>query len=148
MASLAHLQSYLPQHPGLLPPFLVFVGVVSFANSIQAYLTLQFTQQVYLGAPSSTNNPALTSPATPLSSRTFGTWTTLAGLVRIYAAYNIDNAAFYQLGFATYLLAAFHFYSEWLVFGTARWGRGLAGPAFAAAGGLLWMWLQWGYYVK
>ena len=48
----------------------------------------------------------------------------------------------------TFGIAFAHFMSEWLVFGTARWGRGLAGPAAVATGTGTWMLLQWGSYVK
>ncbi|KUJ10520.1 ergosterol 28 [Mollisia scopiformis] len=150
MASfLTQFTSYLPQHPGLLPQWLLLVSIISVGNSIQAYSTLEFTSQVYAGwsshpgqTPSST-----TSPATPLSSRTFGTWTLIQSIVRMYAAYNIDNPQIYQMAVLTYVVAWLHFMSEWWVFGTARWGRGLAGPVVVATGSLAWMWMQWGYYV-
>jgi len=72
----------------------------------------------------------------------------LSSIVRLYAAYNIDNAVVYELALWTFGLAFAHFTSEWLVFGTARWGRGLAGPVFVSTitGG--WMLLQWGSYVR
>lgn len=85
---------------------------------------------------------------TPLSSRTFGTWTFLSAVIRLYGAYYIDNPLIYQLTLWTYALAGVHFFSEWLVFGTARWGKGLAGPVFVSTGSIVWMVAQWGYYVK
>lgn len=72
----------------------------------------------------------------------------MSSIVRLYAAYNIDDARIYELALWTYALAFFHFYSEWLVFGTARWGRGIAGPAFISVGTGIWMWTQWNFYVK
>ena len=45
------------------------------------------------------------------------------------------------------MVAFAHFGSEWLVFGTARWGKGLAGPVFVATGSLAWMVLRWDEYV-
>lgn len=123
---------------------------------MQAYSTLHYTQRVYLGPPTrksnkpsvSKNPEAPNSPVTPLSARTFGTWTFLSSVIRLYAAYYIDQPQIYQLAFCTYTIAFFHFMSEWQVFGTARWGKGLAGPVFVSTGSLLWMYLQWGYYVK
>jgi hypothetical protein len=125
------------------------VSIISVANSIQAYTTLTFTSQVYAGSSSSLPKTpsSSTSPATPLSSRTFGTWTLIQSIVRLYAAYNIDNPQMYQMAVLTYAVAWLHFMSEWWIFGTARWGRGLAGPVFVATGSLVWMWLQWGYYI-
>lgn len=140
------------------------VSVISLANSIQAYLTLSATRQVYAGAapnpnqPSNTKLPAgippntvppqATSPVTPLSARTFGTWTALSSIVRLYGAYHISNPAVYEMVLWTYGIAFAHFASEWMVFGTARWGKGLAGPVVVSTVSLGWMVGQWGWYVK
>jgi len=144
------MTSYLPPHEGLLPKWLLLVSLVSVGNSIQAYSTLHFTQQVYLGSSSSkaASKSSSGSPVTPLSARTFGTWTFLSSIIRLWAAYNIDNPQVYQLALWTYSIALFHFASEWLVFGTARWGKGLAGPVFVSTGSLLWMVSQWSFYVQ
>jgi hypothetical protein len=67
-------------------------AVVSIGNSIQAYTTLKFTSRVY--NPTSIDPPPVTPKhVTALSSRTFGTWTVLAAVIRMYAAYNITNGA-------------------------------------------------------
>ncbi|KAJ9635797.1 ergosterol biosynthesis protein [Coniosporium tulheliwenetii] len=136
------------------------VSIVSVANSIQAYAILTYTARVYSGTTSPTSKnaslkpspttPNLTtvSPVTPLSARTFGTWTLLSSIIRLYAAYHIDNPVVYQLALWTYAVAGFHFFSEWLYFGTARWGAGLAGPVFVSTGSLAWMLSQWGWYVR
>jgi len=131
--------SYLPTGPGYLPPFLLFLSVVSIGNSIQTYLTTHFNKRIYSGQPFQING---------LSSRTFGTWTTLAAIVRFYAAYNISNQPLYDVTIATYLVAGFHFYSEWLYFGTARLGDGLTGPLIAATAGGIWMLSQREYYLS
>lgn len=134
------------------------MSVVSVANSIQAYSTLHFTQRVYCGPatpakpsgtgatayPTSTSN----SPVTPLSARTFGTWTFITSIVRLYAAYNIDNPVIYQLALWTYGVAFAHFVSEWVIFKTTSWGAPLAGPVIVSTSSLIWMFSQWGYYVK
>ncbi|KAI9678317.1 MAG: ergosterol biosynthesis protein [Caeruleum heppii] len=132
------LKSLLPAHDGLLPKWLLLVSLVSVLNSAQAYSTLHFTQRVYSSTP---------SPVTRLSARTFGTWTLVSSIVRLYAAYSIDNPQIYQLALWTYAVAFSHFVSEWQVFGTTRWGKGLAGPIFVSTGSLVWMLMQWGYYV-
>ncbi|KAI8931266.1 hypothetical protein NX059_011613 [Plenodomus lindquistii] len=138
--------SYLPQAEGLLPKWLLFVAVVSIGNSIQAYTTLTFTSRVYNPTPIDPP-PSVPKHVTALSSRTFGTWTLLTSLVRLYAAYNINNPAFYQLAMCTYAVAWMHFMSEWWVFGTTRWGKPLAGPVVVANLSLVWMVSQWGWYV-
>jgi len=143
----SQLLSYLPQAEGLLPKWLLFVSLISLGNSIQAYTTLRFTSRVY--NPSPIDPPPVTPKhVTALSSRTFGTWTVLTSIVRLYAAYNINDGAFYQLAMWTYAVAWAHFMSEWCVFGTTRWGMPLAGPVVVANSSLVWMVLQWGFYVR
>ncbi|KAF3937944.1 hypothetical protein ABW19_dt0201555 [Dactylella cylindrospora] len=139
MADAEGIWSYLPLAPGYLPKFLLFVSVVSVFNSAQTYSTLKFTKRVYSGKPFEVNG---------LSSRTFGTWTLLAALVRFYAAYNISDPAVYDICIGTFVIAGWHFFSEWLYFGTARIGDGLTGPLIAATTGLTWMLSQREYYLS
>lgn len=145
----------VPHTPG--PPLIIQqLSVVSIGNSIQAYASLYGTQQVYngpaqkipSGIPASTIAKQSTSPVTPLQARTFGTWTALSSIIRLYAAYNIHDPLVYQLAIWTYVIAFGHFISEWLVFGSASWGRGIAGPVFVASISLTWMLSQWGGYVQ
>lgn len=116
---------------------------MSIANSIQAYTSLAGSQQVYCG--SSTTK---TSPVTGLSARTFGTWTALSSVIRLYAAYHISNPQVYELCLWTYGLAFAHFFSEWFVFGSTRWGKGLAGPVLVSTVTGTWMLMQWSAYVR
>lgn len=123
------------------------VAIISVGNSIQAYTTLTFTSRVY--NPTPIDPPPVTPKhVTALSSRTFGTWTLLTSLVRFYAAYNINDPAFYQLAMWTYAVAWGHFMSEWLIFKTTRLAKPLAGPLVVANTSLVWMFCQWGFYVK
>lgn len=101
-------------------------------------MTTKNTREVYLQSG---------SEISALSSRIFGTWTIISAIVRLYAAYNISNPQLYQLAICAYAVAWAHFMTEWLVFKTAAWGRGLAGPIFISTGSLVWMLSQWGYYV-
>lgn len=105
-------------------------------------MTTANTAEVYLATGSSKN-----SEVTPLQSRTFGTWSFLSSIIRIYAAYRINDPLIYELALCSYGLAWAHFHSEWLIFGTARWGRGLAGPIIVSNGSLIWMLVQWTSYV-
>ena len=91
--------------------------------------------------------PASVSPVTPLSARTFGTWTLLSSIIRLYAAYHISNTPVYHIAFASYIIAAVHFGSEWLVFGSTRLGAGLAGPLVVSSVTITWMVMQWGFYL-
>ncbi|KAI4235294.1 MAG: hypothetical protein LQ349_003256 [Xanthoria aureola] len=133
------MTSYLPQHEGFLQYWLLLLSVVSIGNSVQSYLATSYTRRVY-SAPETT--------VTPLHSRAFGTYTALASIIRLYAAYNITDPMLYHLALWTYVVALGHFYSEWLIFGTARWGKGLAGPVIISVGSLAWMVSQWRMYVR
>ena len=132
------LIALLPPHQGLLPPWLLLISTVSLLNSVQNYATLSLTQRVYAAQPAQT---------TPLSARTFGTWTALSSVIRLYAAYHVTNPQVYQLALCSYAIAWVHFMSEWLVFKTAKLGAGLMGPLIVATTSLAWMASQWGFYV-
>ena len=111
---------------------------MSVGNTVQAYMTTDNTREVYSRSGSETS---------ALSSRIFGTWTIVSAMIRLYAAYNISNPQIYQLAIGAYAIAWAHFMSEWMVFKTVAWGRGLAGPVLISTGSLVWMFSQWGYYV-
>jgi len=148
------ITSFFPQHPGILPKWLFFISVVSILNSVQAYTTLSYTGRVYSGSrkPSGSFKPGTayptTSPVTPLSGRLFGTWTMVQSVVRMYAAYNIDNPQIYQMAYWTYVIAFAHFMAEWRVYKSTTWALPLAFPVCIAAATLVWMPIQWGFYVK
>jgi len=133
----------LPPHKGLLPKWLLVLSAMSVFNTIQTHRSLQLAEQIYTAPPKSSK-----PEVTPLSSRTFGTWTLLSAIVRFYAAYHINEPTVYKLALWTYLTALFHFTSEWLVFDTARWGKGLASPVLVASGTTVWMLTQWRNYIK
>ena len=79
------------------------MSVISLGNSIQAYISLAGSREVYAGKP----NRSKGSQVTGLSARTFGTWTALSSVVRLYGAYNINEPLIYQLCLWTYGIA-FH----------------------------------------
>jgi Erg28 like protein len=89
-----------------------------------------------------------TSPVTPLSARTFGTWTFLVGVVRIYAAYHINEEPWYQLVIWTYLVALAHFMTEAFAYKTARPKGPWLAPTSVAVVSLVWLIVQYGSYVK
>ncbi|CAK9440392.1 uncharacterized protein LODBEIA_P44920 [Lodderomyces beijingensis] len=134
------IESVLPYtRGGKLPYWLLFISIVSIFNSFQSYNhDLSLTKQVYNNKPQQVTN---------LSARTFGTWTLITSLVRLYGAYNITSAPVYQLTQLTFVVAAWHFGSEWLVFGTTKLGKGLAGPLVVSSVSLVWMWQVRNFYV-
>ncbi|KAH0544294.1 hypothetical protein FGG08_001557 [Glutinoglossum americanum] len=132
------LIALLPPHQGLLPSWLLLISTVALFNSIQNYATIALTQRVYAAQPKQT---------TPLSARTFGTWTALSSVIRLYAAYHVTNPQVYQMALFSYVIAWAHFMSEWLIFRTAKLGPGLAGPLVVATTSLVWMVNQQDFYV-
>ncbi|KAF9917002.1 ergosterol biosynthesis protein, partial [Lobosporangium transversale] len=68
---------------GLLPKWLWVVGVTSFLNTFQAFVTLKATRRLYANKPHEVTN---------LSARTFGVWTFLSSVIRLYGAYNLQFA--------------------------------------------------------
>lgn len=99
---------------------------------------MELTRRVYENKPLETTN---------LSARTFGTWTFVSAVIRFYGAYYLTNPQVYQITLASYLIAFFHFNSEWLIFGTAKFGKGLLGPLIVATSTIVWMALQKDYYM-
>ncbi|ODV92484.1 hypothetical protein CANCADRAFT_21770 [Tortispora caseinolytica NRRL Y-17796] len=133
------LTQFLPQEDGYLPKWLFFISVVSMFNSVQTYLGPQLSKQVYAGAP---------EQVTGLSARTFGTWTMITSIVRLFGSYYIRNEPVYKLTIATFWVAFGHFQLEWLVYKTARFGKGLAGPFIVSTASLVWMYKSWDYYLN
>jgi hypothetical protein len=115
------------------------LAAVSIGNSIQTYTTLSYTKRVYSAKP---------NEVTGLSARTFGTWTFVTAIVRIIAAYHLNDPTMYLLAFVVFLGANLHFMSEWLVFKTTKWGEGLAGPVIISSVSLVWMLVQWDFYTN
>ncbi|KAK4110925.1 hypothetical protein N656DRAFT_799644 [Canariomyces notabilis] len=170
------LQSFLPSaEKGYLPYYLFVISIVSMGNALQNYATLHYTRRIYNGRfvpnhslpPASEHyNPedstAVVKPASPtgkdsekakdqvspLAARLFGTYTFVAGLIRFYACYQLENPAMYQLAIWTHVIAAIHFTSEMLVFKTVRFSGPQAFPFAAAYGGTIWMLLQYKHYVQ
>lgn len=82
-----------------------------------------------------------------MAARLFGTYTFCVGLIRLYAAYGIENRLLYQLGIWTYVVAAGHFTSEMLVYKTIRFSGPQIFPFLTAYAGMAWMFTQYNNYV-
>ncbi len=54
----------------------------------------------------------------------------------------------YDLAIASYLIALLHFGSEWLIYKTVKFGRGLAGPLVVSTLSLVWLSSQRDYYLS
>lgn len=144
-------------------------------NAIQGFATLHYTRRIYNGRfVSNPNLPPHTEnfnpedsvdimipssrvsgkdertakdQVTPLAGRLFGVYTFCAGIIRLYACYQLENPLLYKLAIWTHVIAAVHFTSETFVYKTIWFSGPQIFPFLAAYGGLLWMGLQYNHYV-
>ena len=153
------------------------MGAVAIGNSLQNFVTLHFSRRLYNGlfVPNTALSREYTSPdfnpedsvrklvpasstgkdvekardqVTPLAARLFGVWTMMNGLIRLYAAYEVQSRALYHLSILTHVGAAAHFTSELLVFKTMRLTGPQLFPLSAAWVGAFWMILQYNHYIS
>lgn len=120
-----------------LPKWLLLVSLISIMNSIQAYLDTELTKKVYR------ENP---DEVTGLTARTFGTWTLVSGLVRLYGALYLYEDHIFQLTFLSFLVALIHFSAEFLIFRTCGINGGLMSPLIISNISLFWMYKQKEHY--
>lgn len=153
------------------PPFQLQVSIAAIGNAVQNLVTLHYTRRIYNGlfvprasargnpdsvaklqplaeAASLKDKPTAVDQVTPLAARLFGVYTILAGVIRVYGAYRVNDPVLYQLCLFTHLLAAAHFTSEAFVFKTVALGWEHAFPFAAAFSGSWWMISQYGNYIK
>ncbi|KAM0321809.1 hypothetical protein ACHAQA_009906 [Verticillium albo-atrum] len=168
------ISDLLPPSQGLLPYYMILISLVSVGNSAQCLLTLHFTRRIYsnkfvpntnllpkshLGDPEDSVNKLVLSTnraaagnafdqVTPLAARLFATWTLLASVVRMYAAYNLHHGHMYDLVLWTYVVASAHFLSELFIFKSIKFGVPAASPLTVATIAMIWMPMQRGYYVQ
>ncbi|KAI1436670.1 transmembrane domain-containing protein [Xylaria sp. CBS 124048] len=169
------LKSYLPNGQGYLPYYMFGLSVIAVGNSVQNYLTLHYSRRLYNGrfapnqslpAKSADFNPEdsihklvpatassakggrTTDQVTPLAARLFATYTFISAIVRIYASYNLHLAPVYNIALWTYVVALFHFASEWGVYQTAHLDLPILFPFFFASIGIVWMVSQYDFYVQ
>ncbi|KAI7886695.1 Erg28-domain-containing protein [Lichtheimia hyalospora FSU 10163] len=129
--------STLPE--GYLPKWLLFTSALGIFNSMQNFATDKLTKRLYANKP---------SEVTPLSARFFATWTWSVSMVRIYAAFHLQHKFMYELGIWTYVIALTHYLGELVVFGGCKINGPFMSPLCVAVSSLVWMWQQYGYYVK
>ncbi|KAI1170620.1 transmembrane domain-containing protein [Nemania sp. FL0916] len=95
-----------------------------------------------------TKDGRTTDQVTPLAARLFGTYTFVSAVVRLYASYHLHLAPVYHMAVWTYVVALFHFASEWAVYRTAYLGPPILFPFFFASVGIVWMTTQYSFYVQ
>ena len=94
------------------------------------------------------NEPNGTDQMTPLAARLFGTWTTVACLVRLYAAYNLHIGPMYDIAMWTYVIAFGHFASELFVYKSMTFGLPQFFSFLFATTALVWMPSVRSHYVQ
>ncbi|GBB88434.1 hypothetical protein RclHR1_00150030 [Rhizophagus clarus] len=124
---------------GYLAYWMLFVSILALFNTIQNFVTLSLTKQIYSARP---------DQVTALTSRTFAIWTLLSAIVRIYAAYNITEVNLYQIAIWTYIIAWLHFVSEFIIYKSAKIGPGWLSPVIVSSLSLFWMLSQYNYYTQ
>lgn len=98
--------------------------------------------------PSSKDAEKAKDQMTPLAARLFGIYTLMAGIVRFYASYRVEDPSLYQLAIWTHVIAVVHFTTELLVFKSMRFSGPQVFPLLAGYTGSVWMILQYGHYVS
>ncbi|KAF8273270.1 Erg28-like protein [Lactarius quietus] len=135
------MANLLPQSDGNLPAWQMLVATAALLNTVENFRTLSLAKRLY-------NNVPAAQPVTSLQARTFGIWTLTASAVRLYAAYNIQNKAIYDITLLTYIFAFAHFSSEILIFRTARISIPVLPPVIVSTVSMIWMMSQYNFYVK
>ncbi|KAI0710011.1 Erg28-like protein [Earliella scabrosa] len=137
MPGLEIVSAYLPQGQGWLPTWQLIVAVTAAMNTVSNMTSLAFSRRLY--------NDTYVNP---LQARTFGIWTLTSAAVRFYAAYNIHSKQVYDLAMFTYLFALLHFGSEILVYRSVKLQTPIFSPIVVASSSLIWMFLQYNFYVN
>ncbi|KAJ1979068.1 ergosterol biosynthesis protein [Dimargaris xerosporica] len=133
------ISAWLPQDEGLLPKWLWLVAVVSIFNTLQTYIQpLVLTRRLYNAQP---------HQVTPLTARFFGCWTLVSAVVRFYGAYNLRNPVMFSLLVWTFAIAFTHYFTEIVVFRSARLLGPALSPVVVATTSLVWMWSTYEYYL-
>lgn len=88
------------------------------------------------------------SAVTELSCRTFATWNIAVGIVRLFAAYHMNEQSWYLMSMYTNIIGLVHFGAEAFYWKTARPSGPWLAPTSVASIGLLWHVLGYTSYVQ
>ncbi|KAG8998160.1 ergosterol biosynthesis protein [Tulasnella sp. JGI-2019a] len=132
------VRALLPSDEGLLPKWMLLVSAIAALNSLQNLLTVNVTKKIYSKRP---------TQVTALQARTSALWNFTSAVVRFQCAYNIHNKAIYDATLCTYLIAFFHFSTEFLFYRTTQVTVPAFSPVVVSTVSLLWMYQQYSFYV-
>lgn len=101
-----------PSRGSYLPYWLLTMSFLAFFNTYICYTTL---------LPAAKDGYPLTTELTSLATRFYGTWTAVSGVLRVIAAYRINEKGIYLATWASFVVACANFAAEVMVFETATW---------------------------
>ncbi|XP_033647717.1 probable ergosterol biosynthetic protein 28 [Asterias rubens] len=111
------------------------VGLTAIVTSLQSFIDSSFlAERIYTLDKDS---------VTPALGRLFGTWTCLAGVVRILCAVFITSKPLYFATTYSFVLAFAYFASELLIFKTVELSAGVISPLIVAGGSTVLMLLAY-----
>ncbi|KAF8213826.1 ergosterol biosynthesis protein-like protein Erg28 [Mycena galopus ATCC 62051] len=128
----------LPESEGFLPYFLIYAGLSATIHTAVCYLG---TPTAALKQFSGRASP----PQTGLLARVYGLKNIHTSLIRLYAAYHLDNPQLYDLALCTFVGVLFLYGTELVVYKTVRMREGIF-PFVTAGVGLVWMVAQRSWY--
>ncbi|XP_012669732.1 ergosterol biosynthetic protein 28 homolog [Clupea harengus] len=109
----------------VLRSWLVMVSVIAMGNTVQSFRDHRFlSEKLYTGSPEFVNG---------LQARTFGIWTLLSSIIRLFCAIDIQNRTLYHITLWTFVLALGHFLSEAFIYKTAPLTIGVMAPLIVAS---------------
>lgn len=85
-----------------LSVWLLMVAVLSIFNSIQNYMSTSLSKRLFNGHP---------NQLTPLAARLFATWTLLASVIRVYAAFHLRSHEIVIITLSTFYIVFLFFIS-------------------------------------
>ncbi|KAF4963346.1 hypothetical protein FSARC_8633 [Fusarium sarcochroum] len=135
------MASLLPQrHGGYVPYFLLAEGIAALVHFTICYTSPPRRALVSFRGPGASEPQGLTA-------RLYAMQSMYAGVIRLYAAYNITEAMPYNLGLLSVAGAFLLHFNELVVFKTAKPQDAIA-PFVLVGLGSVWMILQRGFYVS
>ncbi|KAI5925438.1 ergosterol biosynthesis protein-like protein Erg28 [Camillea tinctor] len=132
--------SYLPQHDGFLPHYLVFEGLAAAIHTVACYVKSPRASLRQFSGPKAPRPH-------PLTSHVYGVKNFYTSAIRLYAAYNITNSQLYDLAVISFVGVLYLYITEVFVYRTARIHEAIFPYVFAGTG-VIWMMVQRDWYLS
>ncbi|RUS81750.1 hypothetical protein EGW08_010504 [Elysia chlorotica] len=101
-----------PSIVNLLRIWIGLIGMVAVGSTIRCFIAPNYAYEMIFSIDQ--NN------VSALTSRLFGVWTFLSGVVRVMCAFDLHNRSLYHLTLFTFVLALVYFVSEVFIYKTAK----------------------------